>query len=291
MITLREHLTRSHDVQKLTLNGEFDQFEIGFAVVDLFPNDQRIFGYNMDHLMYPASVSKVFIGAEVIRRVQSGDFDLNQKVEVSSPNDVDVDIAIFRGDTRPLLRAGDSVTIDYLLNLMLSRSDNTASNVLIDLVGRDMINKNIIDRNGWKGSEVTRKYMPRGLEDPTFRNAPVMKSCARHVAEFFVRVASGNFYTLMMLQKYMGRYDHGDRGGLWLPNAYNYYCCKGGRHDSKLRDGRTAHWLHDAGIVVGKRSNYVVALMTLDKNDQLTSSFPMREFAQALHEYMEGYKY
>ncbi|MDQ5952781.1 MAG: beta-lactamase class [Patescibacteria group bacterium] len=290
-MSLKEDITRSQDVQKLTLDGKFDPFEMGFAVVDLLPNSQRIFGYNMDHFMYPASVSKVFIGAEVIRRVQSGDFDLNQKVEVHSPNDVDVDIAIFRGDTRPLLRAGDSVTIDYLLNLMLSRSDNTASNVLIDLVGRDMINKSIIDWNGWKGSEVTRKYMSRELEDPTFRNAPVMKSCARHITEFFVRVASGNFSTLIMLQKYMGRYDYGDRGGLWLPGAYNYYSCKGGRHDSKLRDGRMAHWLHDAGIVVGKRSNYVVALMTLDKNDQPASSFPMREFAQALYEYMESYKY
>ncbi len=293
MTPLDENLARSRDIIELIIHGGFDRFEMSLAIVDLKgrSRDQRIFGYEMDRPIYPASLSKIFIGAEVMRRVQNGGLELDQKVEVCSPNAVDTDLAIFRGDTRPLLEVGNSVTIDYLLDLMLSRSDNTASNVLIDLVGRDSINENIIARNGWKGSKVTRKYMARELEEPMFRNARVMESRARHIAEFFTGIACGNFYTTIMLMKYMGKYDHGDRKGLWLPNSYNYYCCKGGKHSGPLRDGRKVHWSHDAGIVIGKRSHYVVALMTLDKNEQEASTFPMREFAQTLFDYMESYKY
>ena len=287
MTPLQEHSARSLDIHELlTADSLTKRFEIGLAVVDLREQDvnrqYRIFGYNMGKSMYPASLSKIFIGAEVLRRAMIEDLDLDQKIEIRSPNDVDHDPRAFPGDHRRLLVAGDVVTIEELLDRMLSRSDNTASNELIDLVGRDAINKHIIARHGWQGSELTRKFISRSFEESAFKQAPITMSCPQHIADFFTRMAT-NPHILLRLQKYMRSHV-----SMWLP----WYCCrKGGKHDSKLQDGRTAHWLHEAGIVVGRRSTYVVALMTLDKNDQPVSSFPLRRFVETLHTYMESYKY
>lgn len=293
MALLDENTSRSKDLKKL-LDDTLDlEYEMGLAVVDLRPDPfqkYQIFGHNMDHQIYPASLSKVFIGAAIVNGIISGEIDPYKKIEVLPENVVDTDLGLFPGDNRPLLEAGECVSIAYLLDLMFSRSDNTASNVLIDFLGRDRINERIIARNGWQGSEVTRKYIPVRLEPQEFRNAKLMLGQARHFADFFFKVATGSFAGRDMLTKHMFAHNRAKRS-LWLPDSYTSYYHKGGKHDSKLRDGRTAHYLHDAGIVVGVKSCYVVALMTLDKNDQSVSSFPTRAVALALFDYMEGYKY
>jgi D-alanyl-D-alanine carboxypeptidase len=74
---------------------------------------------------------------------------LDDLVEVNSLNEVDKDNPrLFpkstHRDHRPLLRSGEKVSIDYLLSLMLTRSDNTASNMLMDLANRENINNYII---------------------------------------------------------------------------------------------------------------------------------------------------
>ena len=59
-------------------------------------------------------------------------------------------------DPRPLLKDGDTVTINYLLDLMITRSDNSAANCLIDVATRDSINKTMHE-NGWMGSRCYAK--------------------------------------------------------------------------------------------------------------------------------------
>lgn len=75
------------------------QGEFGIAIIDLKQSKLEIFGYNLDHFIYPASIYKIFIGAEVLRRVELGEFALEQKIEIKSPNEVDKDAKVFPGDT------------------------------------------------------------------------------------------------------------------------------------------------------------------------------------------------
>ncbi len=139
--------------------------EISVAVINLKTKEPEISGYNMGHFVYPASIYKVFVAAEVLRQVDAGDKELSDIVEIAPINEVDKEYRFFpkstHKDHRPLLKAGDKVTLDYLLDLMLTRSDNTAANVLIDIAGRENINQNIILANGWAGSDVNRKFLDR----------------------------------------------------------------------------------------------------------------------------------
>ena len=136
--------------------GEDGMEKISFAVIDLNGNKPVLGGVNFDNFIYPASVYKMYVAMEVLRQVSNGGFSLFKQYIVKSPNDVDKSREISY-DPRPLLKDGDTVTVNYLLDLMITRSDNSAANCLIDIATRDSINKTMHE-NGWYGSEVTENF-------------------------------------------------------------------------------------------------------------------------------------
>lgn len=304
VIMFTENVQKSAQLQEL-FKDLISKHEMGFAVVDLNQERPEIFGYNLDHFIYPASMYKVFIGAEALRRIELGDFSLEQKIIVKAPNDVDKDTRIFPGDTRKLLTAGDEVSLDTLINLMLTRSDNTASNCLIDLVGRESITENIIYRYGWQGSEVTRKFLDRIKEEKPYQFSSTTLSCARHFAEFFYLVDSGKMVSAWVSQKlrdYMHQFNRQSKLGLWLPDTYTDYYAKGGWLETNLyrhgflslikaiikRGWAIIRWSNDAGVVTlpsGKR--YVLVVFSITKTLFPGHYFPIQGFARKLIDYLE----
>ncbi len=319
---LKEDKEKSEEIFKILSKNGFTKKEIGITIIDLKNPEARIFGFNMDHFIYPASVYKVFIGAEVLRRIEIGDFSLEQILEVRSPNDVDKDENIFPGDKRGLLRARDKASIDYLLNLMLTRSDNTASNVLIDLVDRENINENIIRKHGWHGSEVTRKFLDRTKEDEKFKYSETTKTCARHVAEFFYLVEKEKLISTFVSNKfkeYMLSWNKTGKTGLSI-SEYASYFRKGGYLENNFylplslshyrktgfalnyavtgikklikniftKGWAFIRWVNDAGVVKGKKSHYVVAVFTVSKHLNPYKQFPMEKLAKLIFDFMEN---
>ena len=56
-----------------------------------------------------------------------------------------------------------------------------------------------------------------------------------------------------------------------------------------LRKGYAINrWVGDAGVVKGKKSHYVIAILTLTKSVWPWVKFPMKEFSQQIHELMEN---
>jgi D-alanyl-D-alanine carboxypeptidase len=155
--------SRLHEiVDRLGLDKDFDVGEdgieqISFAVVDLTAKEPHLGGVHFDNFIYPASVYKMYVAAEVLEQVSQGKYSLWSSFVVKFPNSVDKSKGLAH-DPRPLLNDGDTVTVNYLLDLMMTRSDNSAANCLIDLARRENINA-LIQRYGWHGSEVTRKFL------------------------------------------------------------------------------------------------------------------------------------
>ena len=300
-----ENKERSQKFSQLLTESGFTKNEIGIAIIDLNESEPKIFGYNMEHFIYPASVYKIFIGAEVLRQIEIGDFSLDQIVEIKSPNDVDKDARIFPGDTRKLLNAGDKTSIDYLLDLMLTRSDNTASNSLLDIVGRENIIENIIHKYNWYGSEVTRKFLDRLKEDKPYQFSSTTLSCARHLAEFFYLVETEKMispFVSRKLKEYMLHFNKQGKKGLWLENVYQNYYCKGGWLETNLykhsflavckaifkKGWAIIRWSNDVGVVTGKNSKYVIALLTINKSISPNSYFPIQKFAKVVYDFLEN---
>ena len=151
-------------VKDLGLDKTFDVGEdgveqISLAVVDLNGPVPLFAGVNPDNFIYPASVYKMYVAAEVLHQISSGKYNLDTKYVAKFPNVVDHTKEI-ENDPRPLLKERDTVTINYLLDLMITRSDNSAANCLIDVAGRNNID-GLLHSYGWYGSEVTRKFLKR----------------------------------------------------------------------------------------------------------------------------------
>lgn len=241
-------------VRSLGLDSTFDVGEdgteqISLAVIDLNISPPRLGGVHADNFIYPASVYKMYVAATVLKDVSVGAYSLWDPCVVKAPNDVDRSREL-ANDPRPLLHDGDTVTVNYLLDLMITRSDNSAANCLIDLARREKIN-DMIRGYGWKGSEVTRKFLKRKFEDLGYDTVRGTETCALHAAEFMYRVYTNqlvNPWVSQEMKTFLGRQLDTSKLAAGLPHDAMFY----------HKTGWFAYWTNDVGIVDGA-TRYIVA--------------------------------
>ncbi len=242
-------------VRQLGLDQTFDVGEYGtevisFAVVDLRGDIPKIGGVNMDNFIYPASVYKMYVAAEVLRQVSEGEYSLYELFVVESPNYVDRRMSL-PDDPRSVPLAGDTLNINYLLDLMITTSSNTAANCLIDLATRERINE-LMHSYGWEGSEVTRKFLSREFEDPDYKEIRGTVTCALHAADFLYRIYTNQLVNPWVSQQMMtllGRQLDKSKLAAGLPDNAMFY------HKS----GWWSYWTNDAGIVDDGGTRFVIA--------------------------------
>ncbi len=117
---------------ELTLAAGHAPGRVGIAVEDLATG--AVSGINAGANLPAASTIKIPVMVEVFKQLQAGDIDLNTVVHLEA-SDRDWgwgDMA----DATP----GTARTVKQLLWLMITESDNTATNMLIRLVGRYQVN-------------------------------------------------------------------------------------------------------------------------------------------------------
>jgi len=242
--------------------GDDGKVKISFAVIDLNGKKPVLGCVNCTNFIYPASVYKMYVAMEILRQVSNGDFSLSRQYVVHAPNDVDRTKEISY-DPRPLLRAGDTVTINYLLDLMITRSDNSAANCLIDVATRDSINKTIHEM-GWYGSEVTRKFLSRKLEDPGYDTIKSTATCALHAGDFMYKVYTNtliNSWVSMQMKALLGRQLDTTKLSLGLPRNAMYF----------HKTGWWSIYTNDVGIVDDGHTRYIIALFTPVTEEEVTS--------------------
>lgn len=233
--------------------GEDGTEQVSFAVIDLNGKEPVLGGVNYDNFIYPASVYKIYIAMQVLKEISNGDYYLTTPYIVHSPNDVDKSKEI-AWDPRPQLKDGDTVTINYLLDLMITRSDNSAANCLIDIATRDSINQTI-DNLGWQGSEVTRKFLSREFEDPRYKKIRGTETCALHAADFMYKVYTDqliNPWVSMQMKALLGRQLDTTKISLGLPAGTVFY----------HKTGWWSYWTNDVGIVDNGKIKYIISCFT-----------------------------
>jgi beta-lactamase class A len=243
-------------VHDLELDGSFDagedgQEQISFAVIDLTGKKPVFGGVNYSNFVYPASVYKMYVAMEVLRQVSEGRYSLYAPYVVKTPNDVDRSREI-EYDPRPLLHNNDTVTINYLLDLMITRSDNSAANCLIDVANRKAINKTMHEF-GWNGSEVTRKFLSRKYEDEGYDTIRSTETNALHAADFMYKVEKEkliNPWVSMQMKALLGRQLDTTKLSTGLPaNAMFYH-----------KTGWWSMYTHDVGIVDDGKIKYIISV-------------------------------
>lgn len=107
--------------------------QFGIYVKDL--DSGEAFSARADEFWYVASGVKVPIALEVLRQIDQGRFSLATRVRLRASDYLDG-----AGETN-FQRPGSLLSVKYLLEQMLIHSDNTASDLLIRLVGLARVNR------------------------------------------------------------------------------------------------------------------------------------------------------
>jgi beta-lactamase class A len=303
MNDFKENKNRSDEIFQLIHSNGYDKqvSEISVAIIDL-KNPSEIFGTNLDLFLYPASVFKIFIGAEILRQIDIGKYSIEQELTVKPLHEIPKELKLYP-EPRTMLKTGDKVSIDRLLYLMLAISDNTASNCLYELVGMESIVKNVIEPNGWSGTGFTPYFLDRLKAHKPYRHTDMIRTSAHHVAEFFALVEQEkilNPFVSRKLKEYMMKYDKTKKRGYSIPHFLQYH--KSGYLETNLyikgfgaliKSIFTKGWafqryMHDAGVVKGEKPHYVVVIFTLSKQFSSRKYFQMEKLAKDIFSYMEN---
>ena len=127
--------------------------KIGFWCRDTVTGET--IAYHAEEPLVAASVIKLTVMAEAFHRREEGTLDFNQMVTVD-PKDKKPSCGALT-----YLHDGIAVTIRDLVVLMIILSDNTATNLLIDLLGTDAINRFIREMGLSDRTRCRRKlFMP-----------------------------------------------------------------------------------------------------------------------------------
>ena len=236
------------------------------CVVDLRPaSGPKVGVWKGDNFVYPASTYKMYVLGEAIRQVTAGEHKLDDELTVSTKNDRD----------SGHLKAGQVVTLSEVLRLMAQYSDNTAANMAIDTVDRQRASM-LLRAMGLKGSDITRKYLPRDREDEGYAKVPGTVTCALHQATFLYAVETGAI---------------GGGNGRGLIKSYLAMCETG---KERFRAGipatatlfhKTGEWANftaEAALVEDGKLRYIICVMTAMPEEKAAPR--MADFAKRVHE-------
>lgn len=134
---------------------------VGVAVRDVHRG--RALDLRADEVFPSASVIKVPILVELMARVAAGELGLEDRAVLRDAEKVP------GSGVLSMLHAGLELTLEDLAHLMITVSDNTASNMLIDLLGCDRINARLAGL-GLTMTQLQRKFYDFEAREKGFDN-------------------------------------------------------------------------------------------------------------------------
>ena len=209
-----------------------------------------------------ASAIKTAVMVEVFHQVAAGRIRKDQLVTLRG------DAKVGGSGVLQALRTGGRYAVSDLLYLMIALSDNTATNLLIGLVGTRAVN----ERMAAYGLPHTRLYRPtfRGGHPEAFpeeeREFGLGSSTPRETALLMAAIARGAAVSpgaSAEMAALLGQQQNHDMIPRLLPLDANVtYAGKSGQDDEKLpdADGRKGAIRVDSGIVSTPGGRYVVAI-------------------------------
>ncbi|MEO6914104.1 MAG: serine hydrolase [Candidatus Baltobacteraceae bacterium] len=213
-----------------------------------------------DRYFYPASMIKTPLALAAMTLVEAGDFNFECTFEVSQENMTDND------KPSPLV-PGYTASLRELIELMITISDNVATNMFFDIVGRERATKIVQERYGLAHTAFYRKLSGSEplIHDPqwdgTHRNT---HSCG-DAARVFEMIAAGTAPQAKYLREVLSRQQFNNKLSVGL-------------HPSDMfahKTGDTDEVTHDGGILVTEEGlSYIIAVYTgLESSDQNNARF------------------
>lgn len=248
----------------------------GISLKDL--NRQESWQWNGDHVFYAASIIKLPIMAAVYAAANRGDFRLTDKLIMKQDDLV--------GGSGVLQHLSPSIELPIydVMTLMIIQSDNTATNMLIDLVGFEEIQK-AMKNLGMENSTCYTKLMTVPVERPG-RNMIT----ANDVTGLLKTFAAGGFVSLYACEQMidiMKKQQFRDCLPSLLPDEDSDIVGVKPTWEFANKTGWVTAIRHDAGILyVGARA---MAITVLSQDcDDVTARATMGKIGKAVYDYLLG---
>lgn len=153
-------------------------------------NNKLVFVLDENIAVPSASTIKILIMIEALNQVLDGKYQLNQKIKIKEVDKVSFSIV------KDLTQ--DSYNFIDLVTLMIIVSDNSATNILIDLLGFENIN-NMAEKLGLKNTILSRKMMDFGaIKEGRQNNTSAMDMALMMESIYRKEILSTEMCELMM---------------------------------------------------------------------------------------------
>jgi beta-lactamase class A len=267
------------EIREIIRRAACDTAEVSVAVRDLATGDSLL--VDAHRVMHAASTMKVPVMLELFRRAEAGELSMDDPVAVRnefrsiadgggyalSPAD-DSDSTLYR-------RIGGRATVRELVGLMITRSSNLATNLLIDAADPRRIERTLASLGA---SEVK---VLRGVEDgPAFRAGMNNTTTAYGLMRVMEAVATGRASSQASsreMVEILGRQEFTDMIPAGLP--------RGVRSASKT--GNITRIQHDAAIVFPPgRPPYVLVVLTRGFADANAAKAAGRDISRAVYRHL-----
>lgn len=233
--------------------------------------DEPPIALDVDRYLYPASMLKTPLAVAVGEQAACGALRFDDQLDVTPAN-------MTANDLESPLLPGYRATVDELLDLMITRSDNVATNMFYDLVGRDAATALIERRFALHATEFRRKLsgslpLIADLEwDGVHRNMHSVADAAR-VFELIARMHvpfAWKIHELLLRQRWNNKLS----GGLAPGDSFAH------------KTGDTDEVTHDGGILyTSGGAAYVIVLYTgMESTDTNNGKFV--PFMRALRKHL-----
>ena len=238
---------------------------VGIEIEDLATG--KLSGINASANLPAASTIKIPVMVEVFKQMEAGSIDLNTPVVMASS---DRDWGWGDMADAPI---GTERSVNQLLWLMITQSDNTATNMLIRLVGRTHINRTMASL----GLRQTRLSDYLRSESDSIRYA--LRTSPKDMVALLDKIARerlvDEWSSREMLAILAGQHHNGLLPAA-LPAGLKIAHKTGSLHDT----------LNDVGIVYRENEPYVIAVMTTQLPDlDLGRAFIHRVSRMTYHEF------
>ncbi|MBI2251565.1 MAG: serine hydrolase [Armatimonadetes bacterium] len=224
------------------------KYKTTFGIVVKNLNSGEKFLYNPNEIFPAASIIKIPILIETLRQIEAEKLSLENKIHLKESDKV--------GGAGILkeLHAGIEITILDLLNLMIVISDNTATNILIDLIGIESVN-NFMRSIGLTKSILGRKLMinPKTLK---YKNFVTPYEMSTLLEKLWQKRLLSSFLTKLALN-ILYRQQYNEKIPKYFPKAVKV----------AHKTGEISKINHDVGIVVLGKNPFILSLLTKEVED------------------------
>jgi beta-lactamase class A len=235
-----------------------------FFIKDLCTGES--YSHNEHEVVSSASTIKLPVMAEVMSQVKGGMLSLGQRITVKAADKVDYSIL-------QLLETGNTYSLLDVVKLMIIQSDNTAANILIDLVGMDAVNRNI-EQQGMKDTRLQRRMLDFAAKSEGRDNF----TSAYDMALFLERLYNGkvvdNTYDALMVEVMKQQLD---RSMVYVDIPDDVVVAH--------KTGDLDRSNHDVGIFYTPKGDFIFSMLTWNAQSNNHSRKVVASAAKAAYDY------